>query len=155
MTQDVREQFWKALNHSPYLMVQLESRHEHAIPMAAQLDSDARGHFWFYSDRTNRLSAGGAAMAQFEAKGHDLFACISGTLVEETDPAVIDRYWSNEVEAWYEGGRSDPKLQMLRFELGDAEIWTAKPGAVGLFKMLTGNTIKKGEFGEHVETTLG
>lgn len=64
-------------------------------------------------------------MAQFAAKDHYLFACINGTLVPEADEAVIDRYWSKQVEAWYPGGRQDPNLLMLRFDLGTAEIWRA------------------------------
>ena len=88
-------------------------------------------------------------MAQFVSKGHDLFCCISGTLVEETDPAVIDRYWSNAVEAWYEGGRNDPKLKMMRFELDDAEVWTADGSITGVFKLMTGKTMKPGDMGKH------
>ena len=54
----------------------------------------------------------------------------------------------------YEGGRDDPNLLMLRFELGDAEIWEADPGIKGSFKLLTGMTMKPGDAGEHVRTAL-
>ena len=93
-------------------------------------------------------------MAQFVSKDHDLFACIEGRLVEETDPAVIDRYWSNAVEAWYPGGRDDPNLLMLRFELGDAEIWTSDSSATGFFKLLTGAKVEGREVGDHVQVSL-
>src|SRR3546814_8861430 len=73
-------------------------------------------------------------MAQFAAKGHELFACISGTLVSESDRTVLDKLWSNSIAAWYEGGKDDPKLVLLRFDLDDAEIWTADPGIKGMFK---------------------
>ena len=94
------------------------------------------------------------AMAQFVSKDHKIFACISGTLEEERDPAVIDRYWSKQTEAWFKGGRSDPDLLMLRFELDDAEIWEADATMTGFFKMLTGSKIEGGEVGRHVETAL-
>ena len=51
-----------------------------------------------------------------------MFACIACHLVKETDEEVISRYCSKLVEAWYAGGREEPKLEMMRFELDTAEI---------------------------------
>ena len=93
-------------------------------------------------------------MAQFAAKDHGLFACINGTLVEETDPAVIDRYWSKQVEAWYEGGRNDPNLLMLRFDLGTAEIWLVDLSLTGVFKMMFGGDVSKEMKSKHAEVAL-
>lgn len=154
MHDDIRHAMWKAMSDSPYLMIGLSSDSAHSEPMTAQLDKDADGCFWFYTTKDNRLAPGGPAMAQFVGKGHDVFACIAGNLVPETDPAVIDRYWSNQVEAWYDGGRGDPNLLMLRFDLDDAEIWTAHPGVKGLFKMITGQKIDPSEFSDHATVSL-
>lgn len=151
---DIRDDMWKQLASSPFVMVALENADQHSAPMTAQLDPDANGKFWFYTQRGSRIAAGGPAMAQFVSKGHDLYACIRGALVEENDPAVIDRYWSNEIEAWYDGGRQDPKLLMLRFELDDAEIWESNTSIVGRFKMLTGQKIDPNEAGSHAEVAL-
>ncbi|MBR0552340.1 pyridoxamine 5'-phosphate oxidase family protein [Stakelama marina] len=151
---DIRKHMWKHLADSPFLMVGLTGNDEHSEPMTAQLDKDADSAFWFYTKKGNRIAKGGKAMAQFAAKGHDLFACIKGTLVEEIDPKVIDRYWSKTVEAWYEGGRNDPDLLMMRFDLDNAEIWEADASATGMFKMITGKTIKAGEVGDHTEVAV-
>jgi general stress protein 26 len=154
MTDDIREAMWKAMSDNPYLMIGLEGSHDHSIPMTAQLDKNADSCFWFYTTRDNRIAPGGRAMAQFVSKGQDVFACLSGSLQTETDASVIDRYWSNQVEAWYEGGRNDPNLLMLRFDLDDAEIWTVHPGIKGLFKMMTGQKIDDREFSDHAKVTL-
>ena len=151
---DIKHAFWKALSDSPFLMVGLEGDQQHSVPMTAQLDKNANHAFWFYTSKDNRLAPGGAAMAQFAAKGHGLFACIMGQLVTETDPEVIDRYWSKQVEAWYPQGRDDPSLLMLRFDLGDAEIWEADLSVTGLFKLLTGGDIRAEERGKHAEVAL-
>lgn len=151
---EVRKHLWEKLAKSPFLMVELIGAHAHAEPMTAQLDKDADGKFWFYTRNTNRIAAGGPAMAQFASKGHTLFACMRGNLVPKTDPAVIDRYWSNQTEAWFEGGRNDPSLLMLRFELEDAEIWESDESIAGMFKMLTGQKIRTDETGRHAEVTL-
>ena len=154
MSDDIRKDFWKALDASPYVMVGQTGEREHHVPMSAQLDKDADGAFWFFTATDNRLAGGGPAMAQFASKGHDLFACISGTLRREEDPAVLDRLWNNGVAAFYPGGKSDPKLLLLRFDLDDAEIWTADPGIKGMFKLATGMSMKRGDLGEHAKVTL-
>lgn len=154
MSDDIKKQFWKALAASPYLMVGATGEREHHIPMNAQLDKDAHGAFWFFTATDNRLAAGGPAMAQFAAKGHELFACIAGTLVRENDRAVLDKLWNNSVAAWYPDGKDDPKLVLLRFDLDDAEIWTADPGIKGLFKLATGMTMNTGDLGKHAEVAL-
>ncbi|MDX3901180.1 MAG: pyridoxamine 5'-phosphate oxidase family protein [Sphingobium sp.] len=151
---EIRDRFWKELSESPYLMVGLENGHDHSIPMTAQLDKDANHAFWFYTSRDNRLAAGGPAMAQFAGKDHHLFACIAGSLVEESDPAVIDRYWTSENEAWYPGGRNDPNLLMLRFDLGTAEIWIADLSLKGVFKMMVGGDVRGEMKNKHAEVAL-
>src|SRR3546814_7266955 len=122
MSDDSKQQCWKALADSPYVMVGATGEREHHIPMNAQLDKDAHGAFWFFTASDNRLAAGGPAMAQFAAKGHELFACISGTLVSESDRTVLDKLWSNSIAAWSEGGKDDPKLVLLRFDLDEDAI---------------------------------
>ena len=154
MSDDIKKHFWKALADSPYLMVGQTGEREHSVPMNAQLGKDAHGAIWFFTSTDNRLSGGGPAMAQFASKGHDLFACISGTLRREADPAVLDKLWNNGIAAWYPGGKDDPKLVLLRFDLDDAEIWTADPGIKGMLKLATGMTMKEGELGEHAKVAL-
>lgn len=154
MSDDIKQKFWKSLADSPNVMIGLSGERDHHIPMRAQLDKDADGAVWFFTATDNHLSGGGDAMAQFAAKGHDLFACISGTLVRESDRNVLDKLWNNGIAAWYEGGKDDPKLVLLRFDLGDAEIWTADPGIKGIFKLMTGMTMKGDELGEHAEVAL-
>jgi len=151
---ELTETFWKELADNPVLMVGLSENTDHHIPMTAQLDPEANSCFWFYTTVDNRLAKGGTAMAQFASKGHDVFACIKGNLVQEINPAIIDKYWSKRVEAWYPEGRQDPTLLMLRFDLDDAEIWHADPNLKGIFKMLTGRFVKPEEAGEHDRVAL-
>ena len=154
MSSDITTKMWKAMSESPKVMVSLVNEDMHAEPMYAQLDSKANGMFWFYTTKENRIAKGGKAMIHFASKGHDVFACIRGTLVTENRPEIIDKYWSNPVEAWYEKGKEDPHLLMLRFELNDAEIWDADPSIKGVFKMLTGKNVKPEEMGNHDTVNL-
>lgn len=149
MDKDIRETFWKAFADSPYIMMRLESSSEHAEPMTAQLDRDAHHAIWFFLKRDNRIAAGGAANGQVQTKGHDVFASITGVLVEETDPSIRDQQWSNVVEAWFPDGKNDPDVLMLRFDIKDSEVWTSDMSITGKLKMVTGSAIKASESGDH------
>ena len=154
MSTDIRTKMWKAMADSPNVMLSLTGSDAPSEPMRAQLDKDADSEFWFYTTDSNRVASGGKAMVHFSSKGHDLYACIRGTLVQETRDEIIDKYWSNPVEAWYEKGKEDPSLRMMRFELDDAEIWEADPSFKGMFKMMSGKDIKPEELGEHDKVKL-
>ena len=149
MKKELREEFWHAFAKSPFIMIRLDSAGGHSEPMTAQLDDDALHTVWFFASRANRIAAGGRAMGQFASKGHDLFACLAGNLVEETAPARRTKHWSKEVEAWFPKGRDASDLIMLRFEIDDAEIWTVDPGILGTFRMLTGSAVRSSQLGEH------
>lgn len=145
----LREKFWRSFAESPIIMIRLNDSASHAEPLQAKLDKDAHHQIWFFTSRTNRLADGGRAMAQFASKGHDIFACLTGTVVEEVDPALCEKHWTSEEEAWFPNGRQDPNAIMLRFDIDDAEVWTVEPGIVGKFKLLTGIPIEQEEVGEH------
>ena len=36
---------------------------------------------------------------------------------------MIDRLWNRFVAVWYEDGKDDPQLQLLRFEPQSAQVW--------------------------------
>jgi len=78
------------------------------------------------------------AIATFTSKGHDLFATVHGRLSVDTDLAVVDRFWTRFVAAWYEGGRDDPTLTLLRLDAQQAEILEESSSLVAGIKMLFG-----------------
>lgn len=146
--------FYKALKHSPFVMIGLDDTPDHSEPMTAQIDNDVQDALWFFSSNDNRLAMGGDAMAQFASKGHDFFACLHGTLSEDNDPSRIDKLWSKQVEAWFPGGKTDPNLLLLRYDIDSAEMWEADVSLSGMVKMMFGGTIKANEVGDHTEMTM-
>lgn len=151
---ELKEKFWKALDHSPFIMLQLDADPESAAPMTAQLDKHANHAIWFFTTRDNRFAAQGGATATYAAKGHDLFARFSGALTEETDRAVLEQHWSKTVESWYPQGKTDPNLLFLRMDLGEAAIWSGEVGVVGVVKMALGLPIGDSLKGGYAETGL-
>jgi len=152
--QELRQKFWEALDDSPFVMLQLDGSPDTAAPMTAQLDPDANHAIWFFTTRDNHFAAAGHATATFVAKGHDLFARFDGTLTEETDRARLDKEWNNWVEAWYEGGKDDPNLLMLRMDLGPAAIWSGEVGVLNTVKMALGVDVTDTIKGGYAETRI-
>lgn len=152
----LKHDFWERMEDSPFLMVGLTGSSEHSEPLTAQLDKDQVDTLFFFIARDNRLARGGAAMAQFASKGHDFFACLSGRARVDNNPALIDKLWSKQAEAWFLGGRNDPNLALLRFDIESAELWAADISLGGRLKMLIGGTINPSEEGSHarVSTTV-
>lgn len=56
----------------------------------------------------------------------------------DKDRAAIDRLWNRFVAAWFEGGKEDPKLALLRFDPQEAEIWLDGSSVMAGIKMLLG-----------------
>lgn len=144
----LKRDLWTKMSNSPFLMVGLTDG-QHSEPLTAQLDEDQVDTLWFFIGKDNRLAKGGSAMAQFVSKGHDFFACLSGSAQIQNDFAMIEKLWSPQVEAWFPGGRNDPNLALLRFDIDSAELWEADMSLAGKAKMLFGGTIRPNEAGSH------
>jgi general stress protein 26 len=145
---EIETKFWKALKSDMTLMLGLDGVDEgHAQPMTAQLDGEGRGPIWFFtskdSDLVEAMGNGHRAFAHFASKDHDLFASIEGELVLDNDRATIDRLWNRWVAAWYEGGKDDPKLQLIRLDADAAQIWLNENSLFAGVKLLLGSDPKK------------
>ncbi len=149
----LKRDLWKRMAQSPFLMVGLTATGEHSEPLTAQLDEDQVDTLWFFVGKGNRLARGGSAMAQFVSKGHDYFACLAGEIGVDNDRAMIDKLWSASVEAWFPGGKDDPELTLLRFDIADAELWESDMSFSGKLKMLFGGKIEPSEEGRHARVT--
>ena len=90
------------------------------------------------------LNGGDArAIATFASKGHEVFATVHGVLRVDTDRAVVDKLWNRFVAAWYEGGKDDPKLALLRLDPEEGQVWLNGSSLVAGVKMLMGVDPKK------------
>lgn len=143
---ELTAKFWKALQSDMTMMLGLAGKDDgHTRPMTAQVEGD-QGPIWFFTSTDSELAialGGGLrpsarAIATFTSKGHDLFACIHGSLTRDTDRAVVDRLWNSHIAAWYEGGKDDPKLVLLRLDPESAEIWRDGSSLFAGLRMLLG-----------------
>ncbi|MGZ8283336.1 MAG: pyridoxamine 5'-phosphate oxidase family protein [Allosphingosinicella sp.] len=156
---DIEARFWKALKSDMTVMLGLAGGAHRAQPMTAQLEQEGRGPVWFFTstetDLAGDVGSGAPALLHFAAKGHGLFASLEGRLAPDDDPATIDRLWNPFVAAWFEEGRDDPKLQLLRFDAGDAQIWLNDHSLFAGVKLLLGIDPKQAYRDKVAEVDLG
>jgi len=140
--QELEQKFWKALNSDMTMMLGLVGVEDgHVRPMTAQVEGE-HGPIWFFGSTDSALVSAlkheSRAIGTFASKGHDLFASVRGRLALDNDRAVIDRLWNKHVAAWYESGKDDPKIALLRFDAEQAEIWEDASNLVAGIKALFG-----------------
>ena len=145
--QELEKQFWKALKDDMTMMLGLDGVEDgHTRPMTAQFEND-RGPIFFFTSTDNALvhalDRGKRAIASFASKDHELFATVHGTLSVDTDRSNVDKYWNRFVAAWYEGGKDDPKLALLRLDTDKAQIWLNESSLFAGIKLLLGKDPKK------------
>ena len=140
---ELEARFWAALRKDMTVMLGLGSEIEYR-PMTAQLTSDEdHGPIWFFgsrdSDLVEHLGQGAKeASFHFVSKGHDVWATVSGMIQLDMNRAVIDKLWNPYVAAWYEGGKDDPKLALLRMDPQHAKVWKDGSSLVAYVMTLLG-----------------
>ena len=146
--QELEQKLWKAIKSDRTMMLGLDGIEDgHSRPMTAQFEGERGEPIWFFTSTDSalvqQLSKSHRAIAAFSSKGHDVFASIKGNLSLDNDRATIDRLWNAFVAAWYEGGKNDPKLALLRLDPEHAEIWLNASSLIAGVKMLFGVDPKK------------
>lgn len=145
-TRELEARLWKALGEDRTVM--LGATGVEPRPMTA-LAEDDRTPLWFFTASDTELaqslegSGGHAATATFASKDHELFATISGHVVIDNDRAVIERLWNPFIAAWFEQGKDDPKLRLLRMDAADAQVWLNENSLLAGVKLLLGVDPKK------------
>jgi general stress protein 26 len=144
---ELKDKFWDALKSDMTVMLALlGSRDVRPHPMTALMEGET-GPIWFFTstetEMAQTLNGSQRAMFSFASKGHALFASIEGMIQLDNDRAVIDRLWNPYIAVWFEGGKDDPKLALLRFDPGHAEIWLDEKSLFAGIKLMLGADPKK------------
>ena len=72
----------------------------------------------------------------------------------DNDRRNIDRLWNRFVAAWFEGGKEDPKLALLRLNAERAEIWLDGSSLVAGIRLLLGVDPKESYKDQVAKVTL-
>jgi general stress protein 26 len=136
---ELEKKFWTSLESDRTVFLSCDGALPR--PMYAAFEEE-KSPIWFFTqwdtDLGRVLKVGPkAGLMTFASKGHDLWASVSGRLRVDNDSATIERLWNPVVAAWYEDGKTDPNLCLVRFDTSDAEIWDdASTVAAGVKSLL-------------------
>lgn len=130
---DARTALFDVLDDSRAGMLGVKHADQHMQPMTHHADRDSAELWFITSSETDLVKAiGTGAEAHYcITKGDGTFyACLSGRLEVSHDREKLDEVWSVVAAAWFDEGRDDPDVTLLRLGLEDAAIWTATDSAM-------------------------
>ena len=132
--EDLRERLWKEIDQARIVMLGLVGGEPHHMQPMAAFGDKAGDSIWFFTkkdtDLVQQAGAGHTAMVCVMAKDMEFQACIHGEIIEDTDRAKLEEYWSPFVSAWYPEGKDDPSLTMMRLDPKDARVWVSTRGPI-------------------------
>jgi len=151
MTDTLRKEFRERLDEINVGM--LAAGDARAVPMSHYLDKDA-DTVWFITangtDLAKTAQTGAKAEYTVCSNNEKLHARIDGELQAVTDPAKLEELWNAIAGAWFEDGKRDDDVQLLRMKLTEAEVWVTRGSAAFLYEIAKAQmTGDKPDMGDH------
>ncbi|MEJ1240864.1 pyridoxamine 5'-phosphate oxidase family protein [Chryseolinea sp. T2] len=121
-------------------------------PMAVQKVCD-QGNFWFLSgsdtDKNIEISKDPRVQLFFLNTSNYEFLSVYGEATITRDRAKIDELWTDIAKAWFEKGKDDPRVTVIKVTPIEGYYWDTKSGKlVSLLKIaasaVTGKTLQEG-----------
>ena len=118
-------------------------------PMSV-LQVDDSGNLWFMSqndsNKNNEIAIDPFTHLFFQENKISGFLNIYGITEIVTDQAIIDELWNPLLKVWFQNGKEDPKISLLKVEPTNVYYWDTKHGeAIAFIKMaasiITGKTM--------------
>jgi general stress protein 26 len=124
-------------------------------PMTVQ-EVDDEGNFWFFSAKDSHknyeVKTDNRVQLLFANTSNSEYLTVNGRAAIVEDRSRIEEMWSPLVKAWFEQGKNDPNLTLIKVIPEDAYYWEPKYNKmVTLFKMaasaISGKPMDIGEQG--------
>lgn len=116
----------------------------HSVPMSRQ-EVDDQGNIWylFSSDSLtyDNLQNDKRVSILFSQPSDYNFLNVHGTAEIYQDKARIDKYWNKFMEAWFEKGKDDPHIRVLKVNVKDANYWDNKTNKLFTFFKVAASAI--------------
>lgn len=116
----------------------------HIVPMSRQEVDDEENIWMIFSSESEthqNLIANNYIDIAYSHVGDYNFLSICGKAIISHDKARIDKYWNKMMEAWFERGKDDPSIRILKVETDDAHYWDNKPNKIETFFKVAANAI--------------
>lgn len=153
MTDSMKEKFWDRLEDVRTGMLRAEGAR--AVPMSHYVDDDdPENAIWFITAKGTDISNAAITGADGEylvtSNDENLYARITGRVSVSQDKEKLDEIWNAVASAWFDGGQQDPDVQLVRFDVQEAEVWVTGGSLKFLFEVAKAHmTDEKPDMGEH------
>lgn len=150
MSDSQREEFWDRLEDVRAGMLEVDGAF---LPMSHNLEPED-GNIWFITARGTAMekAAGKGAETRYvvSSTGQGLYAEIRGRLEISQDREKLDEVWSTVAATWFEDGKQDPDLVLMRLIPSSAEVWLGpESGLAFLYEMAKAKiTGEKPDYGD-------
>jgi general stress protein 26 len=111
----------------------------HSRPMSVQ-EVDDQGNLWFISSKTSNknfeIEKDNQVQLFFSNVGNSQYLSLYGLASIYKDQKIIDELWNPIAKAWFEEGKNDPNVTVIKVTPSDAYYWDVKDGKIiSLLKM--------------------
>lgn len=109
-------------------------------PMSVQsIDDD--GTLWFISStesaRNQNIARDPRVALTFQNEGKYEYLTVYGEARIHTDRATIDAQWTELAEAWFDGGKDDPRVSIVSVKPAGGHFWETKAGKLIAFAKMS------------------
>ena len=111
----------------------------HAWPMTTSETSLGGKEIWFIGDKTSDvvkdIQSNPKVGLSYASQDDKDYVSISGNAELSTDKAKLDELWSPVYNAFFEHGKEDETVQLIKIVPHGAECWLSGSSTINMFKM--------------------
>lgn len=126
-------------------------------PMSV-LQIDDEGNLWFMSqsdsNKNREIESDPFTHLFFQENKNSGFLNIYGITEISTDKAKIDEVWNPLLKVWFQGGKDDPKITLLKVVPTKIYYWDTKHGELIAFAKMAASVITGKTMDDSVEGNL-
>lgn len=143
------------------LVTVTDEGHLHARPMTTQ-QTEFDGDLWFIGAKDTEAVSDMRARPQVNVSFADTssnnYVSVNGTAELVEDRAKLDELWSDMYNMYFEGGKEDPNIQLIKINASGAEYWESGGKIRALFalakNLLPGQKADASEMGSNETVKL-
>lgn len=137
------------------MLTQLNKRPISARPMSLQ-EVDDQGVLWFISninsDKNYELRQNAETQLIFQNLGKSEYLSVFGKAEVYSDKIMIDKYWTEMAQAWFEKAKDDSSVSIIGIRPTDVKYWSTKYGKLVDFALLLYDAVTNSEASKDLGT---